>query len=154
MGERSGAATMKQLVAVYQDAHLLSEAGDMTKMEINVTRSHLAFIEILVQATSHFEGDPDLLIACFSDNAAHHFEEVGMATMLPPPLLSDGFDNLSGSPPTLLTGLKSIATSKLLRCLREIVITAVNVWACLNVHGSILARDRESEPNQLSRTRT
>ena len=93
-----GTATVKWLGAVNQAAHLLHEAGYMTKMEINVTRSHLAFIEILMQATSHFECDPDLLIACFSDNAAHHLKEVSMPTMLPPALLGDGLNHLSSSP--------------------------------------------------------
>ena len=139
MGERNGAAPVKQLVVVYQDAHLLSEAGDMTKMEINVIRSHLAFIEILMKTASHFECDPDLLIACFSNNAAHHFEEVSVPTMLPPPLLSDGFDNLSGSPPTLLTGLQKVSASELLRRLRKVVGAAGDVFACNGVHSDILA---------------
>ena len=94
-------------------------------MEINVTRSHLAFIEILMKAASHFKRDPKLLIASFGDDPAHHFKEVSVPTMLPPPLLSDGFDHLSGSAPTLLTGLQRIATRKLLRRLREIVGAAI-----------------------------
>ena len=39
MGERSGAATVKQLVAVYQDAHLLNEPRDVTKVIGDVTRN-------------------------------------------------------------------------------------------------------------------
>ena len=120
-----GTATVKRLVSVQKATHLFHELGYVTKMEINVTRSHLAFIEILMQAASHFECDPDLLIACFSNNAAHHFEEVSVPTMLPPLLLRDGIHNLSGSPPTLLAGLQKVSASELLRRLRKVVGAAI-----------------------------
>ena len=62
------------LVAGDQGLHLLDESGYVSKMEIDVSLSHLTLVEILVQLTSGSKRKPEVLVAGFGNNAAHHLD--------------------------------------------------------------------------------
>ena len=107
-------------------------------MELDITCSHLFFIEVLVKVTSGAKGQPKFLIAGLFHNSPNRADQLRVPTVVPSSLLGDGLNHLGSGAPTLLTGLQIVAPREFLRRLCQVVVASFNVRTCLNIHNVIV----------------